>query len=614
MKPSDFTTKEDFKDFCNKEFPNQLIAWESNYCFVQAGKHMRDNLHYEFLNDFVHLHIEGNKKAWRGMRDYLCSHSPYAKIRASRWGRNYCAWTLSHRIENTKDFYDAFIEIRDILEYHIRNYEKELGVQIAEKTRVANNRLRSSIVTVKELLNESLRIPMYQRPYRWEIKNVRQLLNDIEDSRNASKLSYRIGSVILHVDGNSLDIVDGQQRITTILLILKASGIEIGVEQLKYNHPDSITHIKENYSDINEWLNEYVRQNRTDLANYILEKCEFVKIVVTNRSEAFQMFDSQNGRGKELEAYNLLKAYHISAMEQNSQEEKIDCDIRWEAATQYNVSPNITDYCDILKQLFDEQLYRSRRWTRFEKAGRFSKKKKDEFEGFTIDKNHPTIFPYQNPQLLQYLTAKFYMSTLKGTIATSNRFEHGDSDNINPFVNINQTIVNGKSFFEYVETYVELYKRLFLNLGSYQLGEFKRFYYLYCLDYDCDKNNVEQNIKNRLSYFAKGGARRTGDGYLRELYKSLILVLFDKFGEKGLNKYYAILYRLVYINRLKYRQVKYSKVDSLPHEYFAIISQAKDMADLTKLKRLLNNRGEGNIVYDNISKRVKKFITDGSYE
>lgn len=45
-------------------------------------------------------------------------------------------------------------------------------------------------------------------------------------------------------------------------------------------------------------------------------------IVVKDRSEAFQMFDSQNGRGKELEAYNLLKAYHIRAMEQNSREEK----------------------------------------------------------------------------------------------------------------------------------------------------------------------------------------------------------------------------------------------------------------------------------------------------
>ena len=40
------------------------------------------------------------------------------------------------------------------------------------------------------------------------------------------------------------------------------------------------------------------------------------------------MFDSQNGRGKELEAYNLLKAYHIRAMELNGQDEKIKCAFR----------------------------------------------------------------------------------------------------------------------------------------------------------------------------------------------------------------------------------------------------------------------------------------------
>ena len=47
------------------------------------------------------------------------------------------------------------------------------------------------------------------------------------------------------------------------------------------------------------------------------------------------MFESQNGRGKELEAYNLLKAYHIRAMSYSSQEDKILCDKRWEDATMH---------------------------------------------------------------------------------------------------------------------------------------------------------------------------------------------------------------------------------------------------------------------------------------
>lgn len=64
----------------------------------------------------------------------------------------------------------------------------------------------------------------------------------------------------------------------------------------------------------------------------------------------------------------------------------------------------------------------------------------------------------------------------QGLFKIKGRFIHGDCDNINPFVSITQLILNGKSFFEYVETYVEIYKRLFVQLESSQLAEFKRFY------------------------------------------------------------------------------------------------------------------------------------------
>ena len=249
------------------------------------------------------------------------------------------------------------------------------------------------------------------------------------------------------------------------------------------------------------------------------------------------MFDSQNGRGKELEAYNLLKAYHIRAMEQDSQDEKIRCDKQWESATIYDATPTIigdaNGNIDILQQLFNEQLYRSRIWSKKYVAYNFSKKNIGEFKGFTIDKNHPVQYSYQNPQLLQYLTTKFYKNVLEGTISTQTRFISGDEENINPFVNINQSIVNGKSFFEFIETYVEIYKRMFVDLSSFQLSEFKGFFYKYCLKYGAD----EKERFTDYSFHPKGNACRSGDSYLRELYKSLVFVLFDKFGEKGLYKY-----------------------------------------------------------------------------
>lgn len=622
MKPLDITTQQTFESFCEKEFPGKIHRWTADYCFVQAGTHLKENLHYEFLNSHVHLHIEGSE--WRGIRNYLAEKAPFAKVESRHWNRINCDWMLKQEIHTEKEMYEAFREMKEIMEYHILKYEERLAVEHVKELQEVDERLYSEILTVGELLGKTLSIPHYQRPYRWEEKNVRQLLFDIHMNWSTNKSCYRIGSVILHDNGNELDIVDGQQRITTILIILAACKSNVAIPPLTYNHTDSFRHIETNNQFIIDWLQENIVSNNYDeFANYLLNQCEFVMIAVKDRSEAFQMFDSQNGRGKELEAYNLLKAYHIRAMEQNTQEERVKCDVRWENATQYDAAPLIPDddNIDVLKQIFDEQLYRSRKWSRGHAANKFSKKHIDEFKGFTIDKNHPTVYPYQNPQLLQYLTAKFYHNTLEGTIATSNRFKYGDSDNIDPFVNINQTIVNGKAFFDYVETYVELYKQLFLNLGSFQLADFKKFYYSFCLNYECDMDKADEERKSLFAHFPQRGARRTGDGYLRELYKSLILVLFDKFGEKGLNRYYKTLYRLVYMARLAYSQVRYATVDDLPHKQlgncFAVLCQAKDLADLRKLdKIMLSNMKKLEVKYElgDNAKKVTDFIRKGDDE
>lgn len=472
------------------------------------------------------------------------------------------------------------------------------------------SKIDAKIVSVKELLGNELTIPPYQRPYRWSIKNVRQLLEDILQSKNAGKKSYRIGSVILHEDKNTLDLVDGQQRVATLFLLQKACGNNIN-DSLKYNDNDfdSYKNLKNNYNFIGEWMKEHCNGQEQNYWKYVEGSCEFVKIVVSELSEAFQMFDSQNGRGKELEPYNLLKAYHIRAMEQDGREEKIQCDQRWEAATQYDPTPKIEDdpNIDILKQLFSEQLYRTRIWSKGNNAYEFSKKNIDEFKGFTIDKNHPAIFPYQNPQLLQYLTAKFYKNVLSGTVATQNRFEYGDNEKIDPFVNINQQIVNGKSFFDFIETYVEIYKQMFIHIDTYQLAEFKEFYYSYCLDYGGNK----EERKNVNALYPKYPASRTGDTYLRECYKSLIFVLFDKFGENGLNKYYKTLYRLVYIERITKSQVKYKAVAQFPSAYFKIIVNAKDLADCAELDVKLSEALKGKSPNEKLNSQISNFIING---
>lgn len=455
--------------------------------------------------------------------------------------------------------------------------------------------IEASLKSTKDILTQSLIIPGYQRPYRWTTENVLQLLEDIRQSQLEGKMEYRIGTALFFRNSeNQLEIVDGQQRLTTILLmdaIRKNNSIH-ATHSLRYSS-NSVTAIRKNRDFIAQWVSDNTHDNGANIADYILNHCKFMEIVVHNLSEAFQMFDTQNGRGKSLEAYNLLKAYHIRAMEQNTQDEKIQCDRDWEDASQYDATPDIQNdpNVDILGQLFREQLFKSRLWCRNDVAKDFSKDDIGEFKGFTIDKNHPIDFPFQNPFLLQYLTEKFYRNVLAGAIGTKTRLETCETEKTNPFVSINQTIINGKSFFEYVRTYVELYKTMYIELGSYQLAEFKEFYYLHCLTYNPqNENDAWGTAKHCSDAFRNTDSKscRTGDTYLREVYKSICFVLLDKFGEKTLLKYYKSLYRLIYQVRLQNYAVKYPTAMSAPVRFFSIIQRAKSGMELLQLDKLAN--------------------------
>ena len=82
----------------------------------------------------------------------------------------------------------------------------------------------AEIVSVNQLLQMQLNIPPYQRPYKWTIRNVEELLSDISNAiadseRYRYEFKYRIGTVILHRDNDTLNIVDGQQRIISLILL-----------------------------------------------------------------------------------------------------------------------------------------------------------------------------------------------------------------------------------------------------------------------------------------------------------------------------------------------------------------------------------------------------------
>ncbi|MGV0757422.1 DUF262 domain-containing protein [Empedobacter brevis] len=83
-----------------------------------------------------------------------------------------------------------------------------------------------TLKTVNEILGENFFIPAYQRGYRWTSQQVKDLLNDIaeftpkENLETGEKTWYCLQPVIVKQIEDKWDVIDGQQRLTTIFLIL----------------------------------------------------------------------------------------------------------------------------------------------------------------------------------------------------------------------------------------------------------------------------------------------------------------------------------------------------------------------------------------------------------
>ncbi len=205
-----------------------------------------------------------------------------------------------------------------------------------------SSKVKSCVVSLKELVcgkisdqNDqkseifskdrfSLNIPDYQRPYTWGIEQVKILLKDISEQVNKNDQKYLLGSLILHKNNeNKFNIVDGQQRLTTLALILKVlcknnqekcNEYKMGnfLGEIKYSHNESKYHIKENYEYIKTYFESY--NEKYKFLTYLLDNIEFICVLAPSEDDAFLFFDSANSKGKALKSYDLIKAFHLHSL------------------------------------------------------------------------------------------------------------------------------------------------------------------------------------------------------------------------------------------------------------------------------------------------------------
>lgn len=411
------------------------------------------------------------------------------------------------------------------------------------------------------LLEERLTIPGYQRPYKWSVKNVNQLIDDILVHRKKS--AYRIGTLVLHQEKDKLNskeklfIVDGQQRTITILLIAKALQNHLSdsvkdelikhhyelpktklLQTLRFNHPISQYNIHQNYREIRRRINDF----DLEAIRFFFEKCEVVKVVLDDVSEAFQFFDSQNARGRDLEPHDLLKAFHLRELTSDeTEQEKIILIGQWEKLK-----------TDDLKLLFAQLLFRIRHWSKGYSARYFTKDDVDVFKG--ISPEGDTTLPYAE----MYKICHFFVEDYN-----NNYHRKIDKQKVDYPFQLNQVIINGKRFFEFVTHYWNVKEEM------YQ-----------CLKKDDKAKEIIDVLDNYDQRY------RTGDKYIRNLFDCALLFYWDKFGNKEIGRVAEKLFVWAYKKRLLQYSVQLATIDNYALEYpyvFNVIHQALQPKEVLNL-------------------------------
>lgn len=395
---------------------------------------------------------------------------------------------------------------------------------------------------------KNLRIPEYQRPYKWTEKNVNNLIDDIISNKDKSE--YRLGTLVLHQkqENDDYEIVDGQQRIVTLMLILYVLRKYEKVKELyaenelwghKFNNPISQNNIFKNYQLIKQRINDFDEAT----VDFLLTKCTFVKIVLNDVSEAFQFFDSQNSRGKELEPHDLLKAYHLREMREIPSDEQIEIIEKWEGID-----------TDELASLF-EYLYRIKNWSKSKSAREFTKDEISVFKGISL--NNKIYYPYERI----FYVAEFFIEKIAKAPLVETEY---------PF-QLDNIIINGKRFFEMIYRYSKLKKDL-PNLIKKWNSEIYNILYA----------DHKYNDKDYTGYY------RVGDDYTKILFECACMYFLDKFGEsKELKKVFEKIFLWAFHKRLEGAHITFPSIDiyaKRDDSFFKYIKEALYISDILKVQ------------------------------
>jgi uncharacterized protein with ParB-like and HNH nuclease domain len=262
------------------------------------------------------------------------------------------------------------------------------------------NKIEATDTNIELLLKgQKFFIDFFQREYRWQEKHIVQLIEDLthaflksynnSDKRSdvANYQNYYLGPVVFsqNIDNGKLSIIDGQQRITSITLILiflnhlqknndqvvdikelifsekfgeKSFNMsdeireiclknlfEDGQYEIKDNDDETIKNMAMRYEDIKEiFPEEIAKEVLPYFIDWFKEKVVIVKITAYSDENAYTIFETMNDRGLNLTPTEMLKGYVLSKI--NDKKQRMEINEIWKDEIQklheYDESMDIT--------------------------------------------------------------------------------------------------------------------------------------------------------------------------------------------------------------------------------------------------------------------------------
>ncbi len=232
--------------------------------------------------------------------------------------------------------------------------------------------------TISQILDKQrYEVDVFQREYRWGKKNIEQLLEDLtgkflesyseeDDLKQVKNYSrYYMGSIILNVKDNIQSIIDGQQRLTSItLLLIYLNNLQRNLEkpvsslsqliasdsygdfnlnlqiedrvecmlslfeERQFESDDkneSIKNIQDRYTDISEMFPiEFTQKALSHFIYWLIDNVIFVVIKTRSDDDAYKIFETMNDRGLSLTPPEMLKGHLLSKFNEETEKKELN--------------------------------------------------------------------------------------------------------------------------------------------------------------------------------------------------------------------------------------------------------------------------------------------------